>query len=182
MSDLVSYAERELDLANVEEPERTALLRMVELFAEVSDSGGQASALIAILSRLLSWQPLTALSSDPREWLQVSNEPCWQSTRRPTTFSRDQGKTWYDIEDSSLNNGDVWDRDSANWIEIQIGNNVKVGSLVRAKVDAYSVGSAASINGVPGRVTAIRNGMIAVQHDNGKGYNHMPEVLQVAKT
>jgi hypothetical protein len=32
----------------------------------------------------------------------------WQNRRRSTTFSRDGGRTWYDIDDPSLDNGDTW--------------------------------------------------------------------------
>lgn len=190
MGNLVTYAQRELELANCEEPERTAIVEMVQIFEDVSDSGGQAAAVISIIEKLLRFQPLTPLTSDPSDWMQVAGptddypnaEEVWQSRRRPSTFSRDGGKTWYDIDDPSLNNGDVHDRDSARWTAAYIGHNVRTGVVVRVKPGAYTRGAAASVNGVPGRVTAVRHGMVTVLHDNGQGFNHEPEVLQVLAT
>lgn len=190
MGELVSYAERELELANCEEPERTAILKMVETFADVSDSAGQAGAIISILEKLLRFQPLTPLTSDPSDWNQVAGptnefpnaEELWQSRRCPTTFSRDGGKTWYDIDDPSRNNGDVHDRDSGRWVDAYLGHNLRVGVVVRVRLGAYTRGAAAAVNGVSGRVTAVRHGMVAVMHDNGQGFNHEPDVLQVLAT
>lgn len=186
---LVEHAKRELEAVNCEEPERTAIVEMVTIFDGMEDlSGVAAMGVIHMLTKLLRFENLAPLSSDPGEWNDIVDpgtlsepEGLWQSRRRATTFSRDGGKTWFDIDDPSLNNGDTHNREDAAWVECQVGNNVKVGTIVRVRMGAYAHGSATEVNGHDGRVTAIRNGMLAVLHASGKQYNHTPDKLEVLK-
>jgi hypothetical protein len=103
-SPLVAHAERELQLAGFYDEESDyggmipdAVLRLVKEFAEEGHSGGSASLVTALLERLLRFQPLTPLTSDPGEWNEVA-EDLWQSRRAPHVFSEDAGMTWYSIE------------------------------------------------------------------------------------
>jgi hypothetical protein len=111
MSNLVEHAKRELELAGVEEDVRPSLIGAVEAFASYGHSGGSAAVCTDILGRLLRFQNLAPIGTTPDEWMNVSDmagEEMWQNTRRSSTFSHDGGKTWYDIEDPRLNNGDRW--------------------------------------------------------------------------
>lgn len=111
MSNLVEHAKRELALAGVEEDVRPSLIGAVESFASYGHSGGSAAVCTDILHRLLRFQNLAPIGTTPDEWFDHSEtcgEPTWQNKRRGTTFSRDGGKTWYDIENPALNNGDRW--------------------------------------------------------------------------
>lgn len=74
-----------------------ALMEHVELFSKQGHSGGSAWVTRAALARLLAYQPLTPIASDPSEWCEVSSG-MWQSARCPSKFSNDGGKTWYDID------------------------------------------------------------------------------------
>jgi hypothetical protein len=99
-SNLVRHAREELRRCGQteEDPEfSAALIAAVEGFASYGHSGSSAAAGVEMLSRLLRFQPLSPLTSDPSEWIDrsdVMGEAIWQSTRNPAAFSRDGGETW----------------------------------------------------------------------------------------
>lgn len=102
MSNLVDYARRELELIGEEPDTIDSYLRVVQAFADMDHSGCSASVAIPVLQRLLSFKPLSDLTSDPAEWMNVSEAPgdeCWQSRRDPTAFSSDGGLTYYLLEE-----------------------------------------------------------------------------------
>jgi hypothetical protein len=107
-SNLVAYARRELELAGLFDKDAdyggalgSAILRVVEAFSEDSHSGGSAGITIHALERLLRFKPLTPITSNPAEWMQVDTA-MWQSTRNPSCFSKDGGATWYDIDEPEV--------------------------------------------------------------------------------
>lgn len=97
---LVDHARRELDLCGqmAEDPGYSAsLIASIAAFASYGHSGGSASVAIDQLTRLLRGEALTALTSDPAEWIDRSAEsgyPMWQNRRDGRAFSHDSGKTW----------------------------------------------------------------------------------------
>jgi hypothetical protein len=107
MGNLHDHAVRELEFAGVEDDIRPSLLAAVDAFASYGHSGTSARVCADILNRLLRFKPLTAIGTTQDEWMPVADE-MWQNRRRSTTFSRDGGRTWYDIDDPSLDNGDTW--------------------------------------------------------------------------
>lgn len=118
MSNLVKHAKKELKLAGLFDKDSDydgmlgeAVLELVKVFAKQGHSGFSANITLKLFNEVASFKPLTPIGKSKDEWMNVSdmsNSPMWQNTRRSTTFSRDGGKTWYDIDDPSLNNGDVW--------------------------------------------------------------------------
>lgn len=94
---LVEHAERELALRG-EDPELIAnLVATVRTFAEFGHSGGSAPFAIDYLTRLLRYEPLTPITSDPAEWIdrsEMSGYPIWQNVRDGRAMSEDGGKTW----------------------------------------------------------------------------------------
>lgn len=89
---------------------------ILKVFCSQGHSGGSASVVIPTLNKLLKQEPLSDITNNPDEWLEVTEMTAdgtslHQSRRRSTSFSRDGGKTWYDIDNSELNNGDVWVRE-----------------------------------------------------------------------
>ena len=94
---LVKHARRELEIAGIPQEDRDLLLPMVEKFASYGHSGGSASWFIAALVRLLQFENLADLTTNPDEWTQVSEEDggVWQCSRNPEAFSQDGGKTYY---------------------------------------------------------------------------------------
>ena len=120
MSNLLDHAEYELRQAGMFDEDADyggalghAVLELIRVFAEQGHSGFSASITITLFEKLARFQPLTDITSNPDEWTEVGTEKdgitkIYQNKRRASSFSRDGGKTWYDIEDATLNNGDVW--------------------------------------------------------------------------
>lgn len=184
---LVEHAQRELNLIKCDEPEKSALLAAVEGFAAGGWSGGSAQWGIEALGRLLRFQPLSPITSNADEWQHVGDDAdgqIWQCRRRHTTFSRDGGKTWYDIDDPSLNNGDVWKRDAATWEQLELGSNAYVGVRVRVKADAFPADSrlAGEHNGRSGELVVVDSGRCTVRYQDGAEFRHDPTHLEVLKT
>lgn len=100
-SNLVAHAERELRLSGQteEDPDYAAsIVRAVKEFASQRHSGGSASVAIEQLHRLLRFETLSPLTSDPDEWedrTEMSGHPLWQNRRDSRAMSEDGGKTWW---------------------------------------------------------------------------------------
>lgn len=99
-SNLVRHARRELAIAGLDSPDSdydgmlgTAVLEIVGLFAKQGHSGRSAAAVVAIVEKLMRFQPLTALTDNPEDWIEVA-DGLWQSRREAACFSRDGGATY----------------------------------------------------------------------------------------
>jgi hypothetical protein len=93
---LVRYARQELERAgsfDEDAPWAASILAAVKGFTAYGHSGSSAAVAISVLERLLRFKPLSPLTSDPDEWMKVSDE-LWQSCRDPAVFSHDGGATW----------------------------------------------------------------------------------------
>lgn len=120
MSNLVEHAKYELELAGLFDKDSDydgmlgdAVLELVKVFAKQGHSGFSAHQTLQIFNQVANFKNLTPIGKSADEWIDqsnVSSEPMWQNKRRGSTFSRDGGKTWYDIDDPKLNNGDTWKR------------------------------------------------------------------------
>ena len=104
---LVEYAESELRRAGLFDTDSDydgaigpAVLELVSKFAAQGHSGFSAGLTLSIFDKLARFKPLTEITSNPDEWMEVSGPPnrMWQSKRSPTLFSKDGGKTWYDLD------------------------------------------------------------------------------------
>jgi len=84
-----------------EDPEfADSLVAAVAAFTSYGHSGGSAGCGVAMLGRLLLYRPLAPLTSDPEEWMDITdNPPTWQSRRNGACFSNDGGRTYYDIDE-----------------------------------------------------------------------------------
>ncbi len=110
MSNLTEFAKDELRRAGLYDQDSDyngmlgdAVEKLVEVFAAQDHSGMSASITLAAFDRVARWKPLSPITSDPSEWHDVSEYsggPMWQSRRSPSTFSKDGGQTWYDLDDS----------------------------------------------------------------------------------
>lgn len=100
MSNLVEHARRELALCGqtAEDPAyAAALVATVAAFASYRHSGGSADVAVEQLGRLLRYEVLAPITSDPAEWedrSDISGVPMWQNRRDGRAFSRDGGQTW----------------------------------------------------------------------------------------
>lgn len=107
-SNLVRHAEYEMRLAGLYDEDADyggliteAVMALVREFASQGHSGGSAAITLAVLEKVLRFQPLTPLTSDPGEWDDVSEmvgHSLWQNRRDPSAFSEDGGQTWYHVE------------------------------------------------------------------------------------
>lgn len=110
-SPLVEHARRELELAGLFDADAdyggmagNAVMQLVETFAAQGHSGTSAGLVMYLFQRVASYKPLTPITDDPDTWIGVSEatgEPFWQSTRDPSVFSTDGGKTWYSLDDDT---------------------------------------------------------------------------------
>lgn len=75
-----------------------AVMDLVNVFVEQGHSGASASIVIDILRRVLAFEPLSPLTDDPAEWIEVANG-LWQSRRQSQAFSKDGGKTYQLTDD-----------------------------------------------------------------------------------
>lgn len=104
MSNLVNHAQRELELAGLFEPESDyggcigeAVMKLIRAFASDEHSGGSAALTLAAFDRVVRFKTLTPLTDNPDGWMEVG-DLMWQSRRQSSCFSRDDGKTYYDID------------------------------------------------------------------------------------
>ncbi|WP_020135022.1 hypothetical protein [Streptomyces sp. 351MFTsu5.1] len=97
MSNLVDHARRELALIGEDQDVIDGIAKVIEAFTKVADSGGSTPFVIARIEKLMRFEPLSPLTDDPAEWQdqsEASGVPLWQSTRNPSAFSTDGGKTY----------------------------------------------------------------------------------------
>ena len=118
---LVEHAEREMKLAGLDTSDSDyggmlydAVMKLVKVHAEEGHSGGSHAMTMKIFNQVANFKRLSPLGSTPDEWMQVAEnqrpgtEDLWQNKRQSSVFSRDGGKTWYDIDNPSENHGDTW--------------------------------------------------------------------------
>lgn len=108
---LTDYAQKELERAGLFDKDSDyggmlgeAVLALIELFAKQDHSGFSAGLTRELFNKLSSFKPLTEITDDPDEWISVTdcgdkNKPIWQSSRSPSLFSNDEGKTYWDIDE-----------------------------------------------------------------------------------
>ena len=109
MSKLIEHVKRECELAGLFKDDGDygpmlgdAALELTEIFANQKHSGFSAGMLVAILEKVWRYKTLTPITSDPKEWKDVSEmmgKPCWQNKRCTSCFSSDGGKTWTDNDE-----------------------------------------------------------------------------------
>lgn len=79
------------------------VLELLDTWHKQGHSGGSAYMTLEIFNKLVAHKPLTPITDDPDEWMDMSEyqggEPLWQCRRQPTLFSLDGGKTYYDLNE-----------------------------------------------------------------------------------
>lgn len=103
MSNLVEYAESEMDLIGLTDAdEYNAMMRkhivgMVELFSDEGHSGFSAPYAINILKKVLMFKPLSPLTGEDDEWTDVRDygpEPHYQNKRLSSVFKDANGDVY----------------------------------------------------------------------------------------
>jgi len=139
-SPLIQHAEAEMRRAGLYDDDADyggmvpdAVLNVVRAFAGDGHSGSSAELVASILEKVLRFEPLTPLTPDPAEWMDVSDVSgveMWQSLRNPTFFSEDGGASWYTIEPSQATFGD------------RVRDGGEMGTLIRC----YECGGSGSLH------------------------------------
>jgi hypothetical protein len=97
---IYDHAERELDLIGMTDDGgmngdmRKHILHMIEEFAKEGHSGFSASYAIQCLEKLLRFEPLSPLTGEDWEWVDVaemSGRPLWQNARWSHVFKDPDG-------------------------------------------------------------------------------------------
>lgn len=127
MSKLIEHAEREMKLLGLYSEDahygvmiQEAVMALVKAHCENRNRryacGGPHSIVIKIFEKLINFETLTPISSNPDEWFKHGEQTdgpipqtivhpyYWQNIRQPSCFSKDGGKTWYDIYDPEKKN------------------------------------------------------------------------------
>lgn len=120
---LVSWAKAELerigkDEDGMQDRMNRDILQIVEIFAEQGHSSFSANYALRALKRLLAYKPLTPLTGEDDEWVEVDdgveqNIRCFHVFREKgdnatahdvvgKVFSDDGGKTWYKCKESRV--------------------------------------------------------------------------------
>ena len=97
MSNLVDFAENELELAKVEPEVRPALIAAVAAFGSYGHSGTSAEACADILYDLIRFRPLSPLTGEDNEWIdvtEIAGETVYQNRRDSEVFKDDNGAYW----------------------------------------------------------------------------------------
>jgi hypothetical protein len=107
MSNLLSYAENELNRIGMTEDSpdemnrmmRKHILHMMQEFANEGHSGFSASYAISILTKLMDFKPLSPLTGEDDEWVKhdYDNDVTYQNKRRSSVFKGADGSC-YDID------------------------------------------------------------------------------------
>jgi hypothetical protein len=102
---LIDHARRELDLIGLtrDDPKLAdSLIAAVEAFAGYGHSGGSHPWAVDVLTRLLRYEPLTPITSDPAEWQRQGSfdgDPVWQNMRDSRALSSDGGRTYWLVDE-----------------------------------------------------------------------------------
>lgn len=102
MSNLEAYAKSEMEIAGLFDKDSDyggmigeAVMKLIKVFADEGHSGFSAPMAINIFEKVARFEPLTPLTGDESEWMEVG-ENCWQNKRCSHVFKDKEGA--YDIE------------------------------------------------------------------------------------
>lgn len=114
-STLEKYAREEMQRAGLYDEDANygpgaiadQVMKMVRILGRGGHSGGSHHMLMAILDRVANFRPLTPISADPSEWMNVTEygrgpgeAGVWQNRRKSTCFSNDPAfGSYYDIDE-----------------------------------------------------------------------------------
>ena len=164
-SPLVEHARREMEFVGLFDEDSdyggmipNAVLELMEVFSKQGHSGYSASLVGSLWYRLMQFKPLTEVTLDPKEWIDVSEnmlppekikagERIWQNIRSSSVFSTDGGKAWKDY-DSNTEGKSITKEEALNGV----GKETKQGESEASGGSSESTGvdEADSSTGVQG--------------------------------
>lgn len=88
-SNKMSWARAELDRIDFGASDTAVMLELLRLFGDAWDSGGAVHAVAPILQRLVAWKPLSSLTGEEEEWMEIhtdNKETVYQNVRLSSVF------------------------------------------------------------------------------------------------
>lgn len=114
MSNLIKHAEYELRLAGLFDKDSDyggdlgrAVMQLIEVFSAQEHSGFSAARTLQLFNRVAKFKTLLPIGKTKDEWMEVG-EGLWQNKRQYSVFSKDGGKTWYDIDEPKKKWWEFW--------------------------------------------------------------------------
>ena len=101
---MLEWAKKELELVGYRADDqedgpnkwmREGVLRLLEVFCDEGHSGMSAPHAIALFQRLASWKPLSPLTGEGDEWVEVG-DGVFQNRRASSIFKSADGAYWID--------------------------------------------------------------------------------------
>lgn len=74
-----------------------ALMELCEVFSRQNHSGMSAGIVASLFKQLTEWQPLSPLTGDEDEWMEVGTD-IYQNKRCPSVFKEGEGGQAYQID------------------------------------------------------------------------------------
>lgn len=112
MGNLLEHTKVELELAGYDITEKgcnseehgyanicaKAAYELVELLSKQGHTGMSVGITLSLFNKLANWDVLTPITNNPNEWGECSIDGCRQNIRKPSCFSDDNLKTYYDVD------------------------------------------------------------------------------------
>lgn len=99
-SNMIAWARAELSRVNFGEEDTGVMLKIMRTFLDQWDSGGAVAAVVPILHKLMTNTPLSPLTGDDDEWMEIQRSgpfPVYQNKRDYSVFKSETGRC-YDID------------------------------------------------------------------------------------
>jgi len=126
--DLVSFAKQELKIAGLFDKDSDyggmlgdAVMELMKVFSKQGHSGCSASMTLALFQKVASYKPLTPLTFNEDEWVDV--EHCFQNKRNSAVFKKDKESRPYYIDAFYMKN----QTDVTYSGSLCVGNGKKLG-------------------------------------------------------
>lgn len=119
-SGLILHAKAEMALAGIAEGTSiyNATLEIIKHFSSEGHSGASATWHIGMLNRLLQFQPLTPLTGEEPEWMEI-HSGLWQNKRCSEVFKDAEGRTyWIYGQVFSDDGGETWFTSTNGFVDI----------------------------------------------------------------
>lgn len=116
---IIEQAKIEMEYNKFDKEDTEIMINILEKFFSQWDSGGAVAIMQPVLTRLISGLPLSPLTGEDSEWVQVeTSPPLWQNRRCYSVFKTNE--TTYDICADETNKIDFPYMPKTNMVEFPL--------------------------------------------------------------